>query len=222
MVVVHVESTKQALENARIAFDNGADGIFLINHDIEAVSLLGVYNEVRAMLQGRWIGLNLLGVEPVRALRLMPSEVNGFWLDDAGIEPFSQKGGFSTSKAKIIEHELLLQRRFDRTLYFGGVAFKYRAFVRNYEKAASLAVPFVDVITTSGAATGSAPTIDKIKAMRRGAGNRPIAIASGMTPENVDPFLDLADYFLVATGVSKSFTELDPVRVRQVAHKMRK
>nr|NIN71503.1 hypothetical protein [Gemmatimonadota bacterium]NIO31186.1 hypothetical protein [Gemmatimonadota bacterium] len=47
-------------------------------------------------------------------------------------------------------------------------------------------------------------------------GGFPLAIASGITPENVGDYLDVADCFLVATGISSSFTELDPVKVRSL------
>ena len=50
--------------------------------------------------------------------------------------------------------------------------------------------------------------------MKQALGEFPLGIASGITPENVSEYLDIADCFLVATGISTSFTELDPVRVR--------
>jgi predicted TIM-barrel enzyme len=71
----------------------------------------------------------------------------------------------------------------------------------------------MDVITTSGMATGSAPAVEKIRSMREAIGKHPLAIASGMTPENVSQFMPYADAFLVATGISKSSYELDPAKV---------
>jgi predicted TIM-barrel enzyme len=49
----------------------------------------------------------------------------------------------------------------------------------------------------------------------------PLAIASGITPENVGDYLDVADCFLVATGISRSFTELEPSRVRRLIERVR-
>ena len=48
MSVIHVESEHQALENASIAYDAEADGIFLINHDYDCGHLLKVFLVVRA------------------------------------------------------------------------------------------------------------------------------------------------------------------------------
>ena len=52
-------------------------------------------------------------------------------------------------------------------------------------------------------------------------GDTPLAIASGITPENVEVYLPFADSFLVATGISRSFTELDPSKVRMLVQRVR-
>ena len=60
LAVVHVEGGIQALRNARIAEQEGANGIFLINHSIPHNSLIECYQEVREQLPDFWIGLNCL------------------------------------------------------------------------------------------------------------------------------------------------------------------
>lgn len=57
--------------------------------------------------------------------------------------------------------------------------------------------------------------------MKQAIGEFPLAIASGITPENVSESLDIADCFLVAKGISTSFTELDPVRVKRLVDVVR-
>ena len=42
-----------------------------------------------------------------------------------------------------------------------------------------------------------------------------------MTPENVTDYLPWADCFLVATGISYTFEELDPARVRDLVRVVR-
>jgi predicted TIM-barrel enzyme len=54
----------------------------------------------------------------------------------------------------------------------------------------------------------------KIQAMKLALGDSPLAIASGITPENIRRYLPHADAFLVATGISRSFTELDPEKLK--------
>ena len=82
--------------------------------------------------------------------------------------------------------------------------------------AASLASHFMDVVTTSGSATGVAAHIQKIKDMRAGCRDIAMALASGVTPENAAEYASLIDAFLVATGISKpgDFYNLDPSRLR--------
>jgi protein-tyrosine-phosphatase len=79
----------------------------------------------------------------------------------------------------------------------------------------------MDVVTTSGPGTGEAADRAKIAALRSGAPDAPLAIASGITPENVRRYADLADCFLVASGISESFAELDPGRTAALVERVR-
>ena len=106
-------------------------------------------------------------------------------------------------------------------LYFGGVAFKYQRPVEDLTRAARLAVRYMDVVTTSGPGTGIAAARDKIAEMKEAVGGFPLAIASGITPENVSDYLDVTDCFLVATGISRSFTELDLQKVCMLIEQVR-
>ena len=56
-------------------------------------------------------------------------------------------------------------------LYFGGVAFKKQREVRreDFEHAARVAAPYVDVVTTSGVATGRAADVAKVSRNPHGA-----------------------------------------------------
>lgn len=61
----------------------------------------------------------------------------------------------------------------------------------------------------------------KIAAIRAAIGSNPLAIASGITPANVTEYLDSTNCFLVATGISSSFTELDDKRVQDLVSTVR-
>jgi hypothetical protein len=71
-----------------------------------------------------------------------------------------------------------------------------------------------DVVTTSGVATGQEADDAKITDFRAGIGDRPLALASGVTPENALRYKDV-DAFLVATGINKpgDFYTIDPARL---------
>ena len=206
--VIHVESLNQSLRNAAIARTAGCDGVFLIDHFISRRELLQIARSVRAEFPDWWIGVNCLGVEPEAVVAEVEPDISGIWVDNAKIDEHS------TMQPAV---ELFLQAREKRKwngLYFGGVAFKYQRPVADLETAARLAAQFIDVVTTSGPGTGKSASLEKIATMKRGLGDAPLAIASGITPENVSDYLDLATCFLVATGISSSFSELDPIRVK--------
>jgi predicted TIM-barrel enzyme len=79
----------------------------------------------------------------------------------------------------------------------------------------------MDVVTTSGPGTGRAAEVTKIQRMREALGDAPLAIASGITPENVDQYLPYADCFLVATGISRSDGEFDSRRVLALVERVK-
>ena len=55
----------------------------------------------------------------------------------------------------------------------------------------------------------------KITDFRRGLGDAPLAIASGITPDNAAHYAGDVDCFLVATGINHSgdFYNIDPARL---------
>lgn len=195
--VVHCIHEAQVRLAAEVAMGNGADGIFLINqggmHAHEVASVAGKLREDVA-----FVGLNRLGDmgDTVMAAGDVASlNLDAVWSDRCDMP----SGGRAW-------------------LFFGGVAFKYQPEVGDVGLAAFEAVrDGVDVVTTSGPATGSPPTVEKVAAMRAAIGDHALAVASGITPENVEPFLAHVDAFLVASGVEQSFGVFDPARVRALA-----
>jgi len=202
--VIHTLSKKQALENINIAHNHGADGVFLINHTISWVELLKIYEEVKLEFNNYWIGLNCLGLPPKLVFRKIHPETSGVWVDNAAID---EETKYQEKAASIKE---VINKTNFRGIYFGGVAFKYQKGVKNLSLATQTAKKYMDVVTTSGNATGEAPTIDKIIEMKSVLEDFPLAVASGITPENISNYLPYVDFFLVAKGISKSFYELDP------------
>ena len=161
-IVVHAINPEQARRNAFIAFKGGADGVFLINHEITAKELLECYDVVRNALPNEWIGLNFLDRPPIGALELLEPGVQMLWCDDGGVD--------DTGADRVMRFDTERTRwesdHARQLLYFGSFAFKGQLPVRRLEDAARLACHHLDVITTSGPATGSAPDLDKIRRIR--------------------------------------------------------
>ncbi len=211
LAVVHAESRVQVLRNIEIARDGGADGVFLINHNgMSPDELIEYYHAGRERFPETWIGLNMLGTTNREALSIIPETDCSLWSDNAGITDSSEN-----------DAKEFLAYRAQATwqgIFFGGVAFKGYP-VRDPVGVAKRSVRYVDVVTTSGPRTGVPPDPNVIAAMKAAIGDMPLAIASGVSSENVHLYRDHTDCFLVASSVLKhgSFTEFSPRAVRAFA-----
>lgn len=212
--MIHVEDLEQTLINADYAYSNGADGIFLINHAVSTEMLLDIYLNVRKKYPDNWIGLNFLGLDTEDAMKVLPEDADGLWTDNAEIDE-------SGNNILPWEWYVKFKKTHPNSVYFGGVAFKYQRHVENLEFAAEKAAACMDVICTSGAGTGVAASIEHVQRLGSAKGKRKLALASGVTPDNVADFLPYVDCFLVATGISKSFRMLDPDKVNALAEKIK-
>lgn len=206
--VIHAKTEDQVLNNAKVAYEAGCDGAFLINmEDPETLKrmshkeLFEMHKLVRKEFATWWVGVNYLDLPAVKVFENIDPSILGVWTDNAEIYEWLDK---QTAAEKIKQAR---EKSGWKGLYFGGIAFKYQKEVNNPGLAAKIATLFVDVVTTSGKATGSAPDLAKIELMKRSIGNFPLAIASGVSPENVRQFLPYADCFIVATSLLVPGTE---------------
>ena len=214
--VIHVIDHQQTATNIDKLIDAGISGCFLINHDFDVETFLPIIRSIRAQYPDFWIGLNFLAVTgrdafPVlAALAGQGCRIDAYWADDARIDE---------RKNQQTEAELIQTIRQDsgwNGLYFGGTAFKKQRVVdaADYAKSAEIAGGFMDVVTTSGIATGNAADISKITTFRAALPDTPIALASGITPDNAAEYA-MVDCFMVATGINitDDFYNIDPEKL---------
>lgn len=219
--VVHVESVDQAIRNTSLALTNGANGVFLICHRLPHTFLLKVYKQTRSEFPKAWLGINFLDLNPVEALKYLPEDANALWTDNPGL--FEGATNVFATETMAQEFKRLRAKSGKKFFYFGGVAFKYQNPLGGQVRLMAETVKaseFVDVVTTSGSETGVPPSSQKIIEMSAYLSHstpKPIGIASGVDSNNIESFLPYVDYFLVATSISKSFTELDPYKVALLA-----
>ena len=217
LIVVHAEDRFQTLRNVDIAKNGGTDGVFLVNHSIRANKLVEIYDTVRRRHPTWWVGVNFLDLPNRIAIwQAGKSNVSGIWLDKTDIKEDCHDPSVEARNIQTWQNNLASQ-----AVLFGGVAFKYQKTVSDPGRCAKLASAHFDVVTTSGEGTGKAADIGKIRIMKEAVGDHPLAIASGITPENVGDYLPYADCFLVATGVSNSHADLDPERVSLLVRAVR-
>ena len=220
--VIHYAGAEEADRAISVALDHGAHGVWLINQGINSKGALAFAFEQKRRRPTAWVGLNLLGIDLTRVLSLLRSSgLNGVWTDGCGV-------GWDGRGAVIDDSGVLAARQKGTNpwnpLHFGGVAFKGSAPVppAGLGPCARAAADAVDVVTTSGGATGVAADPGKLRAMREALGPAAsLALASGVSVGNVGEYLPYVDAFLVASSIEESFGVLDPNKTRALADAIR-
>lgn len=201
--VIHYRSYQLALANAQIAFDAGAAGVFLINMDGPNNLLAPAARAVKERWPDKLVGINYLGQDAAEAVRRNIADgLDMTWTDS---QP-THSAQTSWAAAERIRDEAARQ---EGHLVFVGVAFKHQDDEPRPDVAALAALSFGFIPTTSGPATGVPAEVEHVADMRAALGDAPLAIASGITPENVASFAPHLSHILVASGVSSSFYQLD-------------
>ena len=218
--VIHVLDREQAEQNIKIAVDGGCPGIFLINHDFEKEKLVPIIKEIRQKFPDIWLGVNFLAVTGKHAFPILGHlesdgcKVDGYWADDARIDERRAED----DQPEADEIAAIRKTSGWTGLYIGGTAFKKQRDVdpAYYGKSASIASKYMDVVVTSGVATGCAADLGKINTFRDYCSDTALGLASGITPENAGPYSDLVDLFMVATGINhdNDFYNIDPDRLK--------
>ncbi|MBB93945.1 MAG: adenine phosphoribosyltransferase [Rhodobacteraceae bacterium] len=215
--VIHVLDTDQALRNLDVVAAAGCPGAFLINHDFPMEPFLPILAEIRAARPSAWLGVNFLAQTGAVAFPVLADlaragcRIDAYWADDARIDERE------ATQAEADEISGIRAACGWQGLYLGGVAFKKQRPVDpdDYACAAARAAPCMDVVMTSGIATGHEADLDKIATFRAALGEAALGLASGITPENAGRYAADVDIFLVATGINfdGDFYNIDPARL---------
>ena len=212
--VVHVKEPEQAVRNVRIAWEAGADGVFLVNHEVSTEQLLAIHAQVVERVGMRWIGVNCLGERARDCFARLSHDVGGLWVDDAGIERRAivqveaKRAGWARAKSGW------------SGLYFGGVPVAPDEPVERLRAVVANAQAHVDVVALRGR-DGRVPPVATLEALWRGRCDVPLAIAGGITLDNVEDYLPWVHCVIVGRGVSRDFYRLDPLRVARLVAKVR-
>jgi hypothetical protein len=217
----HTEPAESALRNTKIARDSGADGVFLIVHsgNVLSIQLHEIRNLVAEEYPGFFVGVNCLDLADLPELVFGDSKKygnsDGIWSDYGGISPL----GFCD---KAIKCDNVREESGYDGLYFGSVAFKGQDWVSDEDLylVAQTAKMFMDVIVTSGTATGVEANPKRVRLIRDGAGDHPLALASGISARNIDRYLELVDCFMVSSSIliDGSFYEIDPRKLEKLCN----
>lgn len=198
--VVHMLNRNQVLTNVRTCIECGIKKVFLINHAVSIEDLIECAHFVKSKYPELWVGINMLGSTTQEAIS-MDLPFDGLWCDQT-----------------ISSKESSKYRKF-KGLFFGGLAFKYQPQPVDLEDACLDSISAYDVSTTSGIGTGKAANVDKVKRIKNLLGGHPMAIASGISIDNIDDYIELADYLLVASSITSSSEMISKDRLLQLVNK---
>ena len=210
--VIHYTSDAIALDNAAMAAEVGATGVFVISMEGNDAPLVPVATLIKKRHPLLKVGVNHLGLPPSGSLaHNLHARLDATWTDSPGVS-----SAFISPAAQAVSQRL---RWVPHHLFFASVAFKYQAPEPAPGRAAVMAATLGMIPTSSGTATGVAADLSKLNAMHEDLlefSNTPAAresnwprraptdlgLASGVTPENVVDVIGLVSHILVATGIS--------------------
>jgi predicted TIM-barrel enzyme len=206
--VIHHLDEPTSLTQADLAFRENADGVFLISHDGRNEDLFSPARKIKHKYPEKTVGINLLGYDALKALEtVIDLGIDALWTDTHGVtsQNISQQA---------LEIGQWIKNNPQGPSIYASVAFKYQAQETDPGEAAKRVLDLGMIPTTSGPGTGQAPDLDKIVTMNNALNGRELAIASGMTVENIQVFLPYITHYLVATGVSIDAHHFDKVILR--------
>lgn len=206
--VIHAHDVAHGCEQANRALDAGADGIALIDQYCTAEEVAAIAVRLKLRLPDRHrLLVNILN-DDAEALRIAEEIDCGIWAD-ALTETLQGclSQGLAVDMTVLCGFGFKYQRETDlETGYLLGLARQYRERF---------------IYMTSGRATGLAPTSVWLRRLRALIGeDAPLAIASGMTPENIGAYLGQASCFLVGTAIEDGEHRILPEKVRAIAEQI--
>lgn len=182
--VIHMIDEEQVFKNVDTCIKCGIEKVFIINHVVDVDELIQCAFKVKVNNPYLWVGVNMLGLTAEEALTTHITGIDGIWCDSS-----------------LSPEKNYLRKEF-MGMFFGGLAFKYQPQPTDLKSACEESKLVTDVATTSGSGTGKPATTFKIKTIREYLGDHPMAIASGISVENIHLYKDLANYLLVASSIT--------------------
>ena len=191
--VLHVSDQYDVLAQAKIAIENGADGLMLCAWPASIAMMLHAITQIREAYPDCFVGVNFM--KPPQELT-GPIEADAVWFDE-GVDGNGPSERLTTMLSKLDDLGFT-------GLRFGGFAFKGKKWIpdTSLPELGLTACTLLDVPTTSGQGTGVAMDLRRAQKVRDALGTQTrVAVASGVTVANATDYLPYFDIFLVGTGV---------------------
>lgn len=206
--VIHHKDEALTMKNAQMCAENKVYGIFLISMDGENFGLSALAKRIKNTFPDLKVGVNHLGYHAIDSIyENLNYSLDMTWSDNPIV----------TGESIAVEAEKIANEILDSNhMFFNSVAFKYQKAEKNISQAVLNSKSLQFIPTTSGQATGKAADLGKLEIMKQSLQHYPLAIASGLTPENVLQYVPFIEFGLVATGISEDFYTFDSVKLKKI------
>jgi len=211
--VIHYFERKLALEQVAIARNAGASGVFLLTHHDKDDEVVAAAKQAKLEHPYFAVGINLLTRSAPEAVdQALGAGLDMVWSYDMGVT----SAGVSPLGQRLSD----LTRAHPKLAFFAAVAFKSLAPETDPAAAARNAAAAGFIPTTSGSRTGRAPEVEKIRRMSL-ASDGGLAVASGMTAENIGKYKPHVRHVMVATSVALDGYRISPRRLTEFIRQAR-
>ena len=192
--------------------ENQISGVWIMTSNSTIKSVHNVIKWIKNEYPNFWVGANLIGENIFDVFKfLKETKPDGIWIDNSYL---------NNSEDYSIPNMILDQ--FERInwhgLYFGGVMFKYQSNNNDMNKEIiKNAHRYVDVLTTSGVATGVAIEPSKIISIHEIVKNDVlIAVASGITAYNLNTISNECSIYIIRTSIVDQNNNIDLIKLKKI------
>ena len=205
--VLHPKSEEQMEINIAILKTQKPTHIALISNECTSAFLVNSAKKVKAALPYAFLLLNFVGESVYSLFKYLPQisgTVDGIMLDNCMIY---QNSDNSDSILKLfIKH--MIRAGMNEVVLFGGLYFKYQPHNGDYDVVLPRANHILDIICTSGNATGIAADSAKVKTIKSKT-SVPVALCSGITNENIVEMTNIVDVLMVGTFINDATEKIN-------------
>lgn len=206
--VIHHINEEITVKNIELCVKHGVYGVFLISMEGVNEGLSALAKRIKNNYPDLKVGVNHLGYNAKDSIyEGLNYSLDFIWSDNPIVT-----GQFITNEAELIAEEI----KDTELKFFNSVAFKYQKVEKNLEQVVINSKSLGFIPTTSGEATGKSADLSKIITMKNAIPDYHLAIASGLTPENVHEYTPFIEYGLVATGISEDFHTFDSLKLKKI------
>lgn len=208
----------QDLENS---FNNGADAVVFEGHDYKKMDDL--FTEIRKKYPNHVLGVDFLGPDEnlytyKETFDLAKKHnLQIAWTDFSGVDQIKEANDANL-------HDIQANTS-PKIFYVSGVHMKYSNLIdenKTIEKSALQAMGFVDGIILTGPKTGVAADPEKASRVKKVVHDYPVGLASGVSAENIKPFLPYIDFVLVNTSIADKNHRIIPDKMKALRQAMGK